>query len=164
MRHFEYADQIAADLVIGIDHLFHAAGGSRNHQFVRQQDCKGFVPDDGARAPDRVTEAERDLLAHGDDVARRRAGCVEDRHILAAFAHGRFQFESDIEMFDDGGLAPSGDEDDLLDPRLARFVDRILDQWPVHDRQQFLRDCLGGGQEAGAQPGNGKDGFADRFA
>ena len=31
-------------------------------------------------------------------------------------------------------LAAAGDEDHLLDPRLARFLDRILDQRPVDDR------------------------------
>ena len=58
-------------------------------------------------------------------------------------------------------LAATGDEDHLLDPRLARFVHRILDQRTIDDRQQLLGDCLGRGQEAGAEPRDGKHGLAD---
>ena len=66
-------------------------------------------------------------------------------------------------MLDDRGLAAAGDEDDLFDPRLARFVHRILDQRAVDDGQQFLGDRLGRGEETRAQPGDGKDGFLDRL-
>jgi hypothetical protein len=76
--------------------------------------------------------------------------------------HRLFKFEGDVEMLDDPGLAAPGDEDHLLDPRLARFVHRILDQRAIDDRQQFLGDGLGRGKEPGAQPGDGKHGFADR--
>ena len=51
-----------------------------------------------------------------------------------------------------------------LDPRLARLIHRILDQRPVDDRQQLLRDGLGGRQEAGAESRDGEHGFADGFA
>ena len=66
-------------------------------------------------------------------------------------------------MFDDRGLAAAGDEDDLLDSRLARFVHRILDQRAVDDGQQFLGNGLGRGKETGTQSGDGKHGFLDRF-
>src|SRR3546814_625530 len=78
-------------------------------------------------------------------------------------SHRLFEFEGDVEMILDRALAAPGDEDHLLDPRLARLVDRILDQRPVDDRQHLLRNRLGGGQEPGAETGNGKDGFADRL-
>ena len=60
-------------------------------------------------------------------------------------------------------LAAAGDEDHLLDPGLARLLDRILDQRPVDDRQHLLGDRLGGGKEAGAEPGDREDGLADGF-
>src|SRR3546814_10323974 len=66
-------------------------------------------------------------------------------------------------MILDRALAAPGDEDHLLDPRFARFVDRILDQRPVDDGKHFLGDRLGRRQEARAEAGDGKDGFADRF-
>ena len=79
---------------------------------------------------------------------------------LAAFAQGGFQFVGDVEMFDQRGLAAAGDHAELLDAGGARFFDRILDQRLVDDGQHFLGRRLGGGQEAGAQAGDGKDGFA----
>jgi hypothetical protein len=51
----------------------------------------------------------------------------------------------------------------MLDAGLAGFVDDVLDQRPVDHRQHFLRHGLGGGQEPGAEPGDGKDSFTDRF-
>ncbi len=66
-------------------------------------------------------------------------------------------------MLDDRGLAAAGDEDDLLDPRLARLVHRILDQRTVDDGQQFLGDRLGRGEKAGTETGDGKHRLLDRF-
>jgi hypothetical protein len=43
------------------------------------------------------------------------------------------------------GLAAAGDEDQLLDPRRQRLLDRILYERPVDDGQHFLGDRLGGG-------------------
>src|SRR3546814_804414 len=60
-------------------------------------------------------------------------------------------------------LAASGDENHLLDPGLARFVDRILDKRLVDDRQHLLGEGLGGGEEAGAEARDGEDGLADGF-
>ena len=67
---------------------------------------------------------------------------------------------ADVEIVDQRGFAAAGHEDHLLDPRLARLVDRILDQRPVDDRQQLLRDGLGGGQQAGAEAGDREHGLA----
>ena len=81
---------------------------------------------------------------------------------LVAFAQRRFQFEGDVEMFHQRGLAAAGDHAELLDAGGARLLDRVLDQRLVHDGQHFLGGRLGRGQEAGAQPGDGQDGFAKR--
>src|SRR5687767_14134337 len=58
-------------------------------------------------------------------------------------------------------LAAAGHEDHLLDPGLARFLDGILDERPVNDRQHFLGDRLGGRKETSAKTGNREDGLAD---
>ena len=42
-----------------------------------------------------------------------------------------------------------------------RFLDAVLNDRLVDERQHFLRLRLGGRQEAGAEAGGGKDGFAD---
>src|SRR3546814_15757273 len=57
----------------------------------------------------------------------------------------------------DRGLAAAGDEDQLLDPGVARLVDRILDERLVDDRQHFLRHRLGGRQEPGPEATDGED-------
>ena len=58
-------------------------------------------------------------------------------------------------------LVAAGDEDEMLDAGRARLVDHMLDHGPVDDRQHLLRHRLGGGQKAGAETGDGEDGFAD---
>ena len=51
----------------------------------------------------------------------------------------------------------------MLDAGLAGLIDDMLNERPVDHRQHFLRHGFGRGQEAGAEPGDGKDGFADEF-
>ena len=58
-------------------------------------------------------------------------------------------------------LVAPGHEDEMLDPGLARLVDHVLHDRAVDDGQHLLRHGLGGGQEAGAETGDGEDGFAD---
>jgi len=65
-------------------------------------------------------------------------------------------------ILDDALVAP-GDEDEMLDPGLARLVDHMLDQRPVDHRQHLLGHRLGGRQEAGPEAGDREDGFANRF-
>ncbi len=61
----------------------------------------------------------------------------------------------------DDVLAAAGDEDELLDPGFPGFLDGILDDRLVDDRQHLLGHGLGGGQKAGAHAGDRKDGFAN---
>ena len=67
-----------------------------------------------------------------------------------------FELELAVEMVLDDALVAAGDEDEMLDAGLARLVDHVLDQRPVDHRQHLLRHGLGGGQEPGAEPGDGK--------
>src|SRR5690606_10956333 len=162
-RYLEHRDQVAADVLVGLDHLREAAR-LPDHQLVGQQDRERFVADDPARAPDRVAEAERNLLAHGDQVAGLEARRLERRHVLAPAAQRVLEFVGDVEILDQRGLAAPGHENHLLDPRLARLVDRVLDQRAVDDRQQLLGNGLGCREEARAEPGYREHGLADRFA
>ena len=132
-------------------------------QHVGQQQREGLVADDLARAPDRVAEAERRLLA-GE---ARLAGARElPRQLLqllrlAALGKRRVELVGDVEMVLDHALVAAGDEDEMLDAGLARLVDHVLHDRPVDDGQHLLRHRLGGGQETGAETGDGEDGFAD---
>ena len=162
-RDFQHGDDIAAYPAVRLDHLRQAIGLA-DHHFVREQDGERLVADDVAGAPDGVAEAERLLLANGDDLAKAGPRRLERREALAGLAHRRFKLEGHIEIIDQGILAATGDEDHLLDPRLARFVDRILDQRPVDDRDQLLGDALGGRQQARAETGDREDRLADAAA
>ncbi|MEH2602743.1 hypothetical protein V1277_002120 [Bradyrhizobium sp. AZCC 1588] len=66
-----------------------------------------------------------------------------------------------VEMVLDHPLVAPGDEDEMLDAGLLGLVDHVLNQRLVDDRQHFLRHCLGGGQDAGAEAGDREDGFTD---
>jgi len=54
--------------MIGVDHLLERAGGA-GHQIVGQQHRERLVAHNMARAPHRMAEAERLLLADRDDLA-----------------------------------------------------------------------------------------------
>ncbi len=164
LRHGFDRDQIGfvAKLVRGLDHLREAARRVQ-HQFVRQHHRERLVADDVARAPHRVAEAERRLLAgetHGAGL-----GLVARQNLLlgllAARGERRVELEHAVEMVLDHALVAPGDEDEVLDAGLPGLVDHILDQRLVDDGQHFLRHRLGGGQDAGAEAGDREDGFAD---
>ena len=79
----------------------------------------------------------------------------------AARFQRRLKLELAVEVILDDALVAPGDEDEVLDPRLARLIHRILDQRPVHHGQHFLGHGLGGRKEPRAKTGNGKHGGAD---
>ena len=81
--------------------------------------------------------------------------------LLAARGQRGVEFEHAVEMILDHALVTAGDEHEMLDACLPGLVDHVLDQWLVDDGQHFLRHRLGGGQDAGAEAGDRKYGFAD---
>ena len=159
---FLRADQIATDLHIRIDHLLEAAWLAE-HEIVGEQHRERLVADDVARAPHRMAEPHRLLLADISDRARRETRLIEHVQRLAARRHRRLELIGDVEMVLDRRLAAPGDEDHLLDPRFERFVDRILDQRTIDDRQHFLWHRLGRRQEARPKPAYGKNGLTQGF-
>ena len=54
-----------------------------------------------------------------------------------------------------------GDQEDVVDARGDRFLDAVLDDRLVHQRQHFLRLCFGGREKPGAETCGGKHGFSD---
>jgi hypothetical protein len=66
-------------------------------------------------------------------------------------------------MILDDAFVAAGDENEMLDSGLSRFVNDMLDQRPIDHGQHFLRHCLGRGQEPGAKAGYRKDRFANGF-
>ena len=112
-----------------------------------------------------MAEAERLLLAGEARFAGFRLIGFERGLLLglAAPLERGVELELIIEMIFDHALVAAGDEDEMLDARFARLVDHMLDQRPVDHGEHFLRHRLGGGEEAGAETGDGEDRLADAF-
>ena len=130
-----------------------------------QQHRERLGADELARAPDRVAEAQRRLLA--GEAGRAGGGQVGHQGgifgLLAAPLEGILEFVGIIEMILDDALVAAGDEDEMLDPRLARLVDDILEDRPVDDGQHLLRDRLGRRQKSRPEASDGQNGFANGF-
>jgi hypothetical protein len=133
------------------------------HQHVGQQQCERLVPDQLARAPDRMAQAQWQLLAREARSARSRQVAGQGLEIGGPLALRERVLESElaVEMVLDDPLVAAGDKYEMLDSGLARLVHDVLDQRPVDNRQHFLRHGFGCGEEPGAQPGDRKHGFAN---
>ncbi|MNT51081.1 hypothetical protein D3C72_1880310 [compost metagenome] len=110
-----------------------------------------------------MAKAERRLLAGEARRAGLRQNVVEklDLELLVALAERLIEFDLNIEIVLDDGLAAAGDEDQVLDAGFHRLVDHILNDRLVHHRQHFLRHGLGSRQETRAQTSDREHGFAD---
>ena len=64
-------------------------------------------------------------------------------------------------MILDDALVAAGDENEVLDARVPRLIDDMLDERPVDDGQHLFWHRLGRGQEAGAKPCHREHGLAD---
>ncbi len=84
--------QVAPGLGPGLRHLLQA-GRVGLHQVVGQQDGKGLVAHEVARAPDGVPQAQRLLLADVGDLPRLQQHVLGDRQhvLLAALGQGLLQ-------------------------------------------------------------------------
>ena len=113
---------------------------------------------------DRMAEAERLFLGdehrHTRSQVRRRQGRAQFR--VLGFKY-RPPVAGKIEMaFQHIGIGfQAGHEDQPLDPRFTRLGDGVIDERPVDDGQQFLRQRPGGRQEPRPQPGHGKNRLAN---
>ena len=158
-------DDVSAVLLVSRHALGKAASAMRSgaSDHIRQQDRERLVADDLARAPDGVAKAERRLLAgEAGRAGRREIGHQRGIFGLLAPADQRvFEFISRIEVILDDRLVAAGHENEMLDPRLARFIDHMLKNGPVDDGQHLLRDRLGRRQKPRAETGDGQHGFTD---
>src|SRR5215831_14043241 len=73
------------------------------------------------------------------------------------------EFDGAIEMIVDRTLSPARDKEELVDAGRLGFLDRVMDERLIHHWQHFLRHRLGCRKKARSQPGDGKDGLANRF-
>ncbi|MNY37316.1 hypothetical protein D3C86_1718720 [compost metagenome] len=120
------------------------------------------MADDVAGAPDGVAQT---LGLHLAGEAHLAGGGQLGVHGLQNFglALGQklgLQLDLVVEIVLDGLFGAAGDEDDVLDPRLARLFHDVAEDGPINDVQQLLRRGLGARQDAGAQAGHGKNRLA----
>src|SRR5258708_6505943 len=153
---------VVGKLLVGIEHLREAAALGL-HQHIRQQQGERFIADDFARAPHRMSESKRLLLAGETGLAGARQVARQEFEIRAAIAlrQGQFEFELAVEVVLDDALVAAGGEDEMLDASLTGLVDHMLDQRTVDHRQHFLRHGFGGGQKTRTEAGDRQDGFAN---
>ena len=131
--------------------------GAGQGDHVRQHHGERFVADELARAPDRVAETERGLLAGEARRAGFRQLFLEKRRtsgFLALFKRV-LELVIDVEIILDDRLAAPRHEDEMLDPGLDRLVDDMLQNRCVDDGQHFLRHALGGRQKRVPSPATG---------
>ena len=109
-----------------------------------------------------MPQAQRGLLADVGNPGeiRDRPHFFEQVGLAPLFEHP-FQLEGRVEMVLDRVLAPSGHDDDALQPGGAGLLDDVLDERAVDQGQHLLGLRLGGRQEAGSQSRGGKNGNAD---
>ena len=144
-----------------------------------------FLPATKAMPKEMLPVVDRPLIQHVVDEAReagiehfifvtgRNKGVIEDHfdrqfeleHTLTERKRtddlDALSRDLPVEMILDDVLVAPGDEDEVLDAGLARLVDHVLNQRPVDHGQHLFGHRLGGRQKAGAETGDGKDGFAD---
>jgi hypothetical protein len=81
---------------------------------------------------------------------------------LARLLERYLELEGHVEVVLDRPLVAAGDEDHLAHAGGIGLLDGVLDQRLVDDGQHLLGLRLGGGQEAGAEAGDGEDRLLDK--
>jgi len=109
-----------------------------------------------------MAQPESLLLTDVGDVdhVRNAVDNGEEFLLVAAFEEV-FELEADIEVVFDGGFTAARHDNDVLNARMQRLFDAVLNDRLVDDGEHFLGHGLGGWQKTGAQPGGGKNGFAN---
>ncbi len=110
-----------------------------------------------------MAEAERFLLAGeaGLTGLGQIAAELLERSGFAARLERCLELELAVEMVLDDALVAAGNENEVLDTRFAGFVDGILDDRLVDDRQHLLGHGFGGGKKPCSKAGDRKDGCTD---
>src|SRR5206468_1265597 len=94
-----------------------------------------------AGAPYRMAKAERSLLSGIRDLTggREPSSDFGEQLSFASLSQRGLELETDIEIIFKCALRASGHKKELLDPRRLGFLNRVVDQRLVDDRQHLFR-------------------------
>ena len=82
---------------------------------------------------------------------------------LATLTQIGLELDSTVEMIVDRALSSACNKEKLLDTCRFGFLDSVMNERLVDNRQHLLGHRLGRRKKAGSQPGDREDSFADAF-
>ena len=134
----------------------------RVDHIVGQQHGEGFISHEVFRDEYRMPQAKRFALAYRRDVdSLREATNLFELLGLTTPLEERLQFIGHVEVVLHDALATARDEDDVFDARLQRFLDAVLNDWPIDEDQHLLGQHLRAGKKASAKARGGKNGLSN---
>ena len=137
-------------MLVNIHHLSEARPFTLD-DVVGERDGERLLADGGLRGQDGVAQAARLRLADINYFAQTRNRVqLAAKVVLPPPRKLVLELEGDVKMVLDGGLPAAGHKHHHGDARASHFLDGILNQGLVNDRQHFLGLRLGGGQESRA--------------
>src|SRR5262249_42165506 len=125
------------------------------NQHVGQQQREWLAAEQFARAPHRMAEPERLLLAREAGRARHRQILIEkiEDLVLLPLEQRHFELELAVEMILDDRFVAAGDKNEMLDTGLAGVVKDILGQRRSGRVDHLLWQWRWGRDEPGAKGG-----------
>ncbi len=151
-------------VAVGLDELPDARPVG-DHDVVGQDDRERLVADQLLGHQHRVAQAELLLLADVADLDHVADLAHAAEHLdVALLLEQVLELVGVVEVILDRALLAAGDDDHLLDAGRDRFLDGVLDDRLVDQRQHLLGLRLGRGQEAGAPTGGREDCLSDAQA
>src|SRR5688572_15584114 len=150
LRNFHQRDHRRTEVLVNVEQLAQAWNLAFD-DVVGKDDGERFRTNQLARAKDGVSQPERLLLADVSDIDHVRNIADHLKQIRLLFhLEQLLHFEADVEMILDRALPSASDDNYVFDAGLNRFLDAILNQRLVDQRQHLFGLGFGGGQEAGA--------------
>ena len=120
---------------------------------IAQRDDERIVTNEVPRAPDRMPQSARPILSRVIEVdVPRLEFKLRELIFLTALPQRADQFRIFIKMVLDTALALAGNEENLLHVAASQFLDNILNDRLLTDRQHLLRLALGRRQQPRPQP------------
>ena len=137
----------------GIEHFVFVTG--RNKGVIEDHFDRMFELDTTLAARGNK-KAEQDILARDQP----EAGATSFTRQQAPLGLGHAVWCARDIVGDDALVSP-GNENEVLEARLACLIHDILQRRPIDDGQHFLRHRLGGREKSGPETGNRQDGFSN---